>query len=67
MGWLGTECSLLGDPAPLGSMIVSAMQAVTRETTINDIENWRDWWKENKNSRKVWKDKKPDDEDEEEA
>ena len=51
----------------LGPLIVSAMQAVTRETTITDIENWRDWWKENKNSRKVWKDKKPDDEEEEEA
>ncbi len=25
VGWLGTECSVLGDPAPLGSMIVSSI------------------------------------------
>ncbi len=25
VGWLGTECSLLGDPSPLGSMIVSSI------------------------------------------
>jgi hypothetical protein len=51
----------------LAPVIVSSMQAITRETTISELENWQDWWKENKNSRKVWRDKKPEDEDEEEA
>ncbi|MHC4952423.1 MAG: hypothetical protein ACYTGZ_00910 [Planctomycetota bacterium] len=38
--------------------IVASLQAVCHETTINDIENWREWWKENKKSSKTWKDKK---------
>ena len=50
----------------LAPVIVSSMQAITRETTISELENWQDWWKENKNSRKVWRDKKPEDEDEDE-
>ena len=39
-------------------VMVESMQAVCREDTINDIENWREWWKENKRNPKTWKDKK---------
>ena len=38
--------------------VVTAMQAVCHESTINDLDNWREWWKENKKSKTVWKDKK---------
>jgi hypothetical protein len=34
--------------------MVSSMKALCREATINDIDNWREWWKENK--KKPWKD-----------
>jgi len=37
--------------------VVDSMQAVCREATINDLDNWREWWKENKKNRKAWKDK----------
>lgn len=37
-------------------VMVNAMKALTREATINDIDNWREWWKENKKSNKPWKD-----------
>jgi len=37
--------------------VVAALQAVCREDTINDLDNWREWWKENKKSRTAWKDK----------
>jgi len=42
----------------LQAPIIASMQAITRENTINDVENWREWWKENKkNSRsKAWQD-----------
>ena len=40
--------------------IVKAMQAVCHEPTINDVPNWREWWKENKKNAKAWKDKKPE-------
>jgi len=36
--------------------MVASMKALCREPTINDIENWREWWKENKKSAKPWKD-----------
>jgi len=42
----------------LQETIVKSLQAVCRETTIIDIENWREWWKENKRNAKIWKDKK---------
>ena len=45
----------------LSPVIVKTMQSVCRENTIVDIENWREWWGENKRSRTVWKDKKPED------
>ena len=44
----------------LEKVIVASMQAICRQDTINDIENWREWWKENKRNREVWKDKKTD-------
>jgi len=34
--------------------MVGSMKALCREPTINDIDNWREWWKENK--KKPWKD-----------
>ncbi|MHC4958610.1 MAG: hypothetical protein ACYTGN_09550 [Planctomycetota bacterium] len=42
----------------LESTIVSSMQAVCHQDTINDVENWREWWKENKRNAKAWKDPK---------
>jgi hypothetical protein len=45
--------------AALQMPIVRAMQAVCHEPTINDIANWREWWKENKKNAKAWKDPKP--------
>jgi len=40
----------------LAGPIVASMQAICREPTINDVENWREWWRENKRNRDVWKD-----------
>jgi hypothetical protein len=40
----------------LANVIVSSMQAVCHEPTINDVENWREWWKENKRRAGAWKD-----------
>ncbi len=53
--------------AKLSPVLVSSMQAITRETTISELENWLDWWKEYKHDKRLWKDKKPEDEEEEEA
>jgi hypothetical protein len=38
--------------------MVASMKALCREQTINDIENWREWWKDNKKNPKAeaWKD-----------
>jgi len=38
--------------------MVQSMKALCKEATINDIENWREWWKENKKNPKAeaWKD-----------
>lgn len=41
-------------------VMVATMKSLCRESTINDIDNWREWWKENK--KKPWKD---DDEEKE--
>jgi len=41
----------------LANVIVASMQAVCHEPTINDVENWREWWKENKRRADAWKDK----------
>ena len=38
--------------------IIAALQSVCHESTIADIDNWREWWKENKKNAKRWKDKK---------
>ena len=40
-----------GEVSPI---MVTSMKAICREPTINDIDNWREWWKENK--KKSWKD-----------
>ena len=40
----------------LAGVIVASMQAVCREPTINDVDNWREWWKENKKRAAAWKD-----------
>ena len=40
----------------LSSVIVASMQVICREPTINDVPNWREWWKENKGRSKSWKD-----------
>ncbi|MHC4818810.1 MAG: hypothetical protein ACYTF8_12225 [Planctomycetota bacterium] len=40
----------------LANVIVASMQAVCHEPTINDVENWREWWKENKRRSGAWKD-----------
>lgn len=42
--------------AQLSPIVIESMQAVCRQPTINDINNWREWWKENKKSRDAWKD-----------
>lgn len=44
--------------ADLSPVIVTSMKALCREATINDIENWREWWKENKKNPKAnaWRD-----------
>jgi hypothetical protein len=41
----------------LSTVIVASMQAVCHEPTINDVDNWREWWKENKKRSGTWKDK----------
>ncbi|MGH7162475.1 MAG: HEAT repeat domain-containing protein [Planctomycetota bacterium] len=38
----------------VSGLIVASLQSVCRQTTITDVENWREWWKENK--KKPWKD-----------
>ncbi|MHC4225517.1 MAG: hypothetical protein ACYSX0_09465 [Planctomycetota bacterium] len=44
----------------LSPVIVKTMQVLCRQPTINDIDNWREWWREFKGDRKTWKDpKKP--------
>jgi hypothetical protein len=40
----------------LQSTVVATMQAVCRQATINDIENWHEWWRENRKNPKAWKD-----------
>ena len=42
----------------LSPVIVQSMQSICRQPTINDIENWREWWKENKKDPRAWKDEK---------
>jgi len=41
----------------VSSAIVRSLQAVTGQETINDIGTWREWWRENKASRRAWSDK----------
>jgi len=40
----------------LSPAIVSSMQAICRQPTIPDIENWREWWRENKKNARAWRD-----------
>jgi len=40
-----------GDVSPV---MVASMKALCRDATINTIDDWREWWKENK--KKPWKD-----------
>jgi hypothetical protein len=40
--------------AELSPAMIGSMKAVCRQPTINDMPNWREWWKENK--KKPWKD-----------
>jgi len=42
----------------LKGSIVASMQAICRQPTINDVENWREWWRENKKNPRAdaWKD-----------
>jgi hypothetical protein len=42
----------------LSPVIIKTMQSICRQPTINDIENWREWWKEFKKDRRTWKDEK---------
>lgn len=44
--------------AEVSPVMVTSMKALCREATINDIDNWREWWKENKKNPKAqaWKD-----------
>ena len=37
-------------------VIVDSMQSICRDTTIADVDNWRQWWKENRKNRRTWKD-----------
>ncbi|MEE8107028.1 MAG: hypothetical protein V3T86_15945 [Planctomycetota bacterium] len=37
-------------------VIVETMQAICRQPTISDVDNWDEWWRENKKKRSVWKD-----------
>jgi len=39
-------------------VIVASLQAICRQPTINDIDNWREWWKENKKNPRAWRDKR---------
>ncbi len=43
----------------LSPAMLATMQAICRQPTIVEIENWREWWKENKKSPKAWKDGTP--------
>jgi len=43
----------------LSPVLVATMQAICRQTTIVEVENWREWWKENKKNPKAWKDDAP--------
>jgi hypothetical protein len=36
--------------------MIATLKAICRDATINDIDNWREWWKENKKNPRVWKD-----------
>ena len=38
-------------------VIVASLQAICRQPTINDIDNWREWWRENKKNPRAWRDK----------
>jgi len=40
----------------LANVIIASMQAVCHDPTINDVDNWREWWKENKRRSGAWKD-----------
>lgn len=44
--------------AEVSPAIVGSLKALCRENTINDVDNWREWWKENKKNPKseAWKD-----------
>jgi hypothetical protein len=44
--------------AELSPVIVETMQAICRIATITDIDTWREWWKENGDKAKTWKDAK---------
>ena len=37
-------------------VIVDSMQSICRDTTIADVDNWRQWWKENRKNKRAWKD-----------
>lgn len=39
-------------------VMVESMQAICRQDTIVHIEDWREWWKENKKNAKYWRDEK---------
>jgi hypothetical protein len=39
--------------------IIASLQVICGQPTINGIEDWREWWKENKKNPKIWKDKEP--------
>lgn len=42
----------------LRETVVASMQALCHQPTINDIENWREWWREYKKDAKAWRDPK---------
>ena len=44
----------------LAQTIIRSLQKVCHQPEINDVANWKQWWKENKANRKAWKDKKPE-------
>lgn len=44
--------------AAMSPVIVQTMQAICRMNTITQIEDWREWWKENKRHSDAWKDDK---------
>lgn len=37
-------------------VIVETMQAICRQPTISDVDNWDEWWRENKKKKSAWKD-----------